>query len=54
MVFERLRDQSGILSEFTNDQLREIVAKAHGSCYLCGDPRVGINAGSLVQSGYLV
>lgn len=38
MVFERLRDQSGILSEFTDDQLREIVAKAHGSCYLCGDP----------------
>lgn len=38
MVFERLREQSGILSEFTDAQLKEIVTKAHGSCYLCGDP----------------
>ena len=38
MTFNRLRDQSGILAGFTDEQLKEIVAKAHGECYLCGDP----------------
>jgi len=38
MTLEKLRSQSGVLSEFTDNQLREIVTKAHGACYLCGDP----------------
>jgi hypothetical protein len=37
-VLQRLRSQSGILGSFSDDQLVEIIAKARGECYLCGDP----------------
>lgn len=37
-IFERLRSHSGVLSDFSDDQLHEIIEKARGECYLCGDP----------------
>lgn len=37
-IFDRLRSQSGVLAKFSNEQLLEIIEKAHGECYLCRDP----------------
>lgn len=37
-VYDRLRSQTGILESFNDEELLEIITKAHGVCYLCGNP----------------